>query len=881
MPPANLERIRQLLSAALELPPDKRPAFVQKETADDAALRTELEELLALHPIAEGFLEQSLPTSLGLTPKVLSSLVGETLNGRYSIESVLAEGGFATVYLARAEAAGRKRVVVKVLDQLSRAEAATESFQAELSALIAIDHPGVVSVFDTGTAPDGHPYLVLNYVPGITLRQLLAEGPIEADRARQILKGLARALGAVHKAGVAHLDVKPENIMLSDPGTPEERATLLDFGIARLRSAVGGIQAASRRYMAPEQAQRPAIACDVYALGLIAKEITGGRIPSGLERALHHDPAERFPSATEFGATLDRMGQPQAWNWAAAAAVVIGAVSLGWYWNRPPEHFYASPMPLVTSPGFERRPSLSPDGQWVYYAAGPDTNTDIYKQSTTGGNPIPVVVDEANDDRPRPTPDGLSLTFLRQGSNRESIVMLLPLSPAGALPTELTRASNMDDYAWAPDGKSLIADTRVPGNSPRGLRLFSVATRTWTDLLTPPDTGGRFQFPSMSPDGRFLAFSSRKGRSANLFVVPVSPSLELLGSPRQVTFLDQRIDAIRWTPDSRDLVFLNGPLGLGALWRVPARGGQPVRISVVSEAVNSFAISAKAWKLAYSIDPSDDNVWRFHLDRPGATAMEQVVASTRNDEGGTLSPDGRFLAFVSDRSGSHQIWIASPDGQNPQQVTRISDADGVDALWTPDSQSLLVSVRFPNRMTVLRTPMSGRETPIPILENANLLNFSHDQKAVFFLRYTAAGAPEVWRAPYPALEPASPLPLPGAQYVNESPDGRYLYFTHNHEEDGVFRYTLPAGPIERVVDRIYRRTVFAPSQRGLYYIALPPKSQLPALYLLPNGAGTPQLLHRFDREFGWVLALSPDERSFLFSQTDIGNKDIQLIDRFR
>jgi|GEM_PF-4601136 len=152
--------------------------------------------------------------------------------------------------------------------------------------------------------------------------------------------------------------------------------------------------------MAPEQAQRPTIACDVYALGLIAKEMRGGRIPGGLERALLEDPAKRFPSATEFGATLNRMGQRQGWRWAAAAAVVIGAVSLGWYWNRPPEHFYAWPMPLVTSPGFERRPALSPDGQWVYYAAGPDTNVDIYKQSTTGGNPIPLVVDEASDDRP-------------------------------------------------------------------------------------------------------------------------------------------------------------------------------------------------------------------------------------------------------------------------------------------------------------------------------------------------------------------------------------------------------------------------------------------------------------------------------------------------
>ena len=451
-------------------------------------------------------------------------------------------------------------------------------------------------------------------------------------------------------------------------------------------------------------------------------------------------------------------------------------------------------------------------------AFGPENRTDIYKQSTTGGNPIPLVVDPANDDRPRPTPDGLGLTFLRHVSSRETIVMLLPLSPAGAQPTELTRTAGVEDYTWAPDGKNLVATVRPPGNSPRVLRLYSIASRAWTDLLVPSEGGVRFQHPAMSPDGRLLAFAYRKGRSSNILVTPVSSSVELLGQPRQVSFLDQRIDAIRWTPDSRDLVFLNGPLGLAALWRVPARGGEPLRISAVSEAVNSFAIAKDAWKLAYSIDPSDDKVWRFHLDRPAAAAMEQVIASTRNDEGGIVSPDGRFLAFLSDRSGSHQRWISSPDGQNPQQITRIPDADGVDALWSPDSQSLLISVRFPNRMTVFWTPLNGPGPPVAILGNANLLNFTHDQKAVFFLRHTDAGTPEVWRAPYPALEPASPLPLPGAQHLVESKDGRYLYFTHSHEEDGIFRYTLPAGPIERVVDRLYRRTLFAPSQRGLYCV---------------------------------------------------------------
>ncbi len=881
MPLVHLDRLRQLLSVALELPLETRSAFVENESAGDLALQAELLELLALHAVADGFLEQSLPASMGLRPETPPPLVGTSLEGRYTLESILAESGFATVYLARAEAAGRKRVVVKVLDQLSRSEAARDSFRAELKALIAIDHPGVVSVFDTGLTPYGHPYLVLNYVPGITLRQALAEGPIPMFRALKILKGLASALAAVHRADVAHLDVKPENIMLSDPGTRDERATLLDFGIARLRSAVDGLQAGSRRYMAPEQAENPTIACDVFALGLVAKEITGGRLPWGLRAAFESDPKRRFRSAEEFGVALDQVTRKQAWSWAVAAAVVLGAVLTGWYWNRPPESAYATPRPLVTSPGLERRPALSPDGQWVYYAAGPDTNTDIYKQSTNGGNPIPLVVDEANDDRPRPTPDGLSLSFLRQVGVNESAILLLPLNPAGAQPIELTRASEVEDYSWAPNGKFLIAASRRPNNLPKGLRRFSTLTRTWSDLLLPSLAGTRFQYPAISPDGRTLAFVSRKGRSANLFTVPVSPDLALLGAPRQITFLNQRIDALRWTPDSRGLVFLNGPLGLASLWRVAAVGGEPVRISAVSDAVNSFSIAKDAWKLAYSIDPSDDNVWRFHLDRPATSAKEQVVSSTRNDEGGIVSPDGRYLAFLSDRSGSHQIFIADPNGQNPQQITSLPDADGVDAIWTPDSQALILSVRFPQRMAVLRTPIKGPRVLTPILENANLIRLSRDQQSVYFLRQAPTGAPEIWRAPYPAFAPAAPLPLPGAQHIDESPDGRYLFFTHNHEDDGIFRYTLPAGPIERIVEKLYRRSLFAASKRGLYYIALPHKSQFPALYLLPNGAKQPQLLHRFDREFGWVLSLSADERSFLFTQTDIGNKDIQLIDWFR
>ncbi|MCX6602787.1 MAG: hypothetical protein NTV52_04260 [Acidobacteria bacterium] len=95
MPAPDLHRVRQLLFAALELPPADRRAFVDREAAEDLAVRAEILELLTLDSLAEGFLQRSLPSSLGLGPTTRFSLIGLTLNNRYTIESVIAESGFS------------------------------------------------------------------------------------------------------------------------------------------------------------------------------------------------------------------------------------------------------------------------------------------------------------------------------------------------------------------------------------------------------------------------------------------------------------------------------------------------------------------------------------------------------------------------------------------------------------------------------------------------------------------------------------------------------------------------------------------------------------------------------------------------------------------
>jgi len=153
----------------------------------------------------------------------------QVLSDRYEIASVLGHGGMAEVYLGRDKVLGRP-VAVKVLGpQFARDRSFVVRFRREAQAAAALNHPNVVSVFDTGS-DDGTHFIVMEYVQGKTLAQVLREdGRIMAERAAEIAQAVAEALAFAHEAGIIHRDVKPGNIML----TPGGDVKVMDFGIAR------------------------------------------------------------------------------------------------------------------------------------------------------------------------------------------------------------------------------------------------------------------------------------------------------------------------------------------------------------------------------------------------------------------------------------------------------------------------------------------------------------------------------------------------------------------------------------------------------------------------------------------------------------------------
>jgi len=288
------------------------------------------------------------PPELDETALPPPSLIGLTLDGRYSVQKELGQGGVGAVYLARDRKLHDKPVVIKVLLEKSLQNSwVVQKFQQEKEALARVDHPGVVGILDNGELPDGKPYLVMQFIDGVTLRSLIKPEGIPLERAAELIKQIGRALATAHDKGIFHRDLKPENIMLQSFGGGEEQLKIIDFGIAKLKdsivapSTITGATAGTVSYMAPEQLSgRPvSAAMDIYAMGAIAYELVTGRKPfnpeTGFEllemqragvrvkpsdlrpslpddacqlilRALSFDPNDRFQNAREFGDALAR-----------------------------------------------------------------------------------------------------------------------------------------------------------------------------------------------------------------------------------------------------------------------------------------------------------------------------------------------------------------------------------------------------------------------------------------------------------------------------------------------------------------------------------------------------------------------------------------------
>lgn len=224
----------------------------------------------------------------------MPTLIGRTIGGRFAIDALVGEGAMGSVYRAR-QIILDTTVAVKVLHRpLNGDPAFAARFLAEARAASRINHPGSMRVIDFGEEPDGLLYIVMEYLAGKTLDQVLAStGPLPVDRIVDIASQILAALAVAHEMGIIHRDLKPENIMLLE-GTDDEGRTcdlvkVCDFGVAkqlesvtnRARVTGDGVVIGTPAYMSPEQARGDAldVGSDLYAVGVMIFELMTGKLP--------------------------------------------------------------------------------------------------------------------------------------------------------------------------------------------------------------------------------------------------------------------------------------------------------------------------------------------------------------------------------------------------------------------------------------------------------------------------------------------------------------------------------------------------------------------------------------------------------------------------
>jgi serine/threonine protein kinase len=348
-PPAVWQDIDALFDRALDEPSESRSEWVRANAPDHRVAA----EVLALLSVASrpGVLDTAIPAdfTIGATSAEIMERLSVALDGRYRIETILGQGGAATVFLAHEEKHDRQ-VVLKVLRPEVAKFIGAERFLAEIHICAKLSHPHILALLDSGEA-DGLLYYVMPYVRGETLRDRLAGGPMSPDDALPILRDIAAALARAHEQQLVHRDLKPDNILIAS-----EHAFLMDFGIAKLASQIGttgevpdGFAIGTPAYMAPEQAAGMSVdlRADLYSWALVAREMLVGSVerkddplpkstPRGLRRLIANC-LETQPSARpkDGGVLLTRLEavfeeKPRAERrarWTAVVAAVLAVIA--------------------------------------------------------------------------------------------------------------------------------------------------------------------------------------------------------------------------------------------------------------------------------------------------------------------------------------------------------------------------------------------------------------------------------------------------------------------------------------------------------------------------------------------------------------------------
>lgn len=532
--------------------------------------------------------------------------------------------------------------------------------------------------------------------------------------------------------------------------------------------------------------------------------------------------------------------------------------------------------PVTRLAGKEFQPAISPDGSMVAFVWQENEQAlpGIWIQRFAESAPRQISTPGYSWSSPAWSPDGRQIACLRFGPATGEIVVL-PAEGGEArviapvLPTRF--GLGYPHLDWSPDGEWLAVDDAPTLSQPLSIFLVRLKTGEKRRLTQPEEMIIGDVAPRFGPDGRTVAFIRAFHRSyQEVFTVPVSG-----GAPRQWTSDSRMISGIDWTADS--LLAGSSRGGSFRIWKL-APGKPPVPTAIYGEFPIQFSYSRRAARLVYSLVQNDPNIWRLTL--APAVGWTRIAASSGQDASPQYSPDGRRIAFRSDRSGEEQIWVCNADGSNPVQVTFRSGRPSVPR-WSPDGRKLVFNDAATTEMHIAEEA-AGRWTVRPFGARGVHPVFSPDGRFIY-----AAAAGSILRFPAEGGQGEIVTPTRGLS-LDVSPDGRFVYFVREPADTTLSRVDVKTGEVERVLSGLvpYCTSCWALSETGIYYLGVRPRAPAQqSIFFLDWKTRAVRLVADYPEPILPIgigpFSLAPDRRSMLVVRLDPSNADVLRADGFR
>lgn len=723
-----------------------------------------------------------------------------------------------------------------------------------------------------------------------------------------------------------------------------------DAGASLPVHTASGMVLGTTDYMSPEQATGGKVdtRSDIFSFGALLYEMLSGRpafrgdstmrtvaailtkepepLPATIDseltrvvlRCLRKEPERRYQTMADLkveledirkSASAQQVVRTSEWRWVWVAALpilLIVGLLVRQALRDTVDTEQAQAVPLTTLPGIVRYPSFSPGGDRVAFTwTGPrQDNPDVYVQQVGSGDPLRLTQDPGNDYNPVWSPDGRWIAFLRSQSvaGRSELRLIPPLGGTERKVAEiLVRGGTLltpPYLTWCADSSCLIV-TDSPGES-KPDALFAVSLETGEKRqLTHPETPvvGDIS-PTVSSDGRQLVFRRTAGLFVGeLHVQGLANGTTASGGTRRLTLATLNAEYPSFMPTGKEILFSAG----GSIWHVAVDGdATPVRLPFVGEygimPVVSRQQPGHPSQLVYVRSFDDGNIWRLETSAPGAapsSAPAVAIASTRLEGMPQLSPDGRRVAFTSDRSGNWEIWVADPTGANAVALTSMGAVAAGYPHWSPNGEEIVFHSNLEGQWDVYTvSASSGKPRRLTAHPSSDAFpSYSRDGRWIYFSsNRTTPQDQMIWKLPVAGGD-AIQVTTTAGYAAQESPDGAFIYYVETIDRpSALWRRPVSGGAAEKILEGVYLAN-FVVLAGGVYYLERP--SGVAGVHYMDLPSAETQLDY-FDfatrkttivaRNLGRVdlaLTASGDGRTILYPRMDSSVNDLMLVAPFR